>query len=50
MEIQRHGNMETWTWDMETWRNGDMKIWRHGRGDMDVETWRYGHRDRDMQT
>jgi hypothetical protein len=47
------GDRETWKHgdtDMETWRHGDMKTWKHG----DMDTWTHGDtetwRDRDMDT
>jgi hypothetical protein len=48
----KHGNMETYIRNMETWKHGDKETWRHGnmetRKHGDMETWRHGHGDVDM--
>ncbi len=38
METWKNGSMEKWKHG-KTWKNGDMETWKHGK----IVTWKYGH-------
>jgi hypothetical protein len=45
MDTWRHGDIETWRLEMETWKHEEMETLRHGN----IETWRHGDIEQKME-